>query len=243
MSTYVYGIVRSTSAPDPSALGGVGDPPGEIRLVRSGDLAAVVSTAPEGLLPKRRDLSAHHDVLMFLGERGAVLPMRFGAVAPDDAEVTSELERGRQRYEELLDRLEGRVEFNVKVSHVEEAALRAVLTEDPELRQANERLVAAGGGSPPDRMAFGEQVAHALEDLERHHADLVTPPLAALAERVVTGPPVGTSLANLSLLVPRERMKEVESEVDGLRRSFGPLMEFQLNGPLPPYSFVDDPDE
>lgn len=241
MSTYVYGIVRSPSAPDTSALAGVGDPPGEVRLVRSGDLAAAVSTAPEGLLPKRRDLNAHQDVLMHLGERGAVLPMRFGAVAPDDGEVASELELGSRRYEDLLDRLTGRVEFNVKVSLIEEAALRVVLTEDAGLRRANERLVAEGGGSPADRMAFGEQVANALEDLAHEHADVVTRPLAALAERAVMGPPVSASLANVSLLVPRERMDGVGREVDQLRQSLGHLLEFRMNGPLPPYSFVDDP--
>lgn len=243
MSTYVYGIVRNPSASDPTALTGVGDPPSEVRLVRSGDLAAAVSTAPEGLLPKRRDLGAHQDVLVSLGEQGSVLPMRFGAVAPDDQAVAGELDLGRRHYEDLLDRLEGRVEFNVKVSHIEEAALRVVLTEDTELHRANERLRATEGGSPAERIAFGEQVAHALEELERDHADAVTRPLAALAERVAVGPPVNTCLANVSLLVPRERMDDVSREVDELRRTLGHLMEFRLNGPLPPYSFVDEPGE
>lgn len=242
MSTYVYGIVHGPSAPDPTALTGVGDPPAEVRLVRSGGLAAAVSTAPEGLLPKRRDLGAHQDVLMSLGERGAVLPMRFGAVAPDDRAVARELDTGRRRYEDLLDRLEGRVEFNVKAFHLEEAALRVVLAEDEGLRRSNERLRAAGGGSPSDRMAFGEQVAHAVEELERNHADVVSRPLAALADRVVAEPPAGGYLANVSLLVPRKRMDDVGREVDELRRTLGHLMEFRLNGPLPPYSFVDEPD-
>ncbi|WP_017605270.1 GvpL/GvpF family gas vesicle protein [Nocardiopsis alkaliphila] len=239
MSTYVYGIVRRTPTVDPSTLTGVGAPPAKVRLIEEGDLSAAVSTTSEDLLPKRRDLAAHQDVLMRLGERGPVLPMRFGALAPDDEAVATELHDNASRYTELLDRLEGCFEFNVKVSHVEEEALRVVLTEDEGLRAANERLRAMGGGGPDERMAFGERVSHALEDLREHHASALLPVLTASAEEVVTGSPVEGYLANVSLLVRQERAQEVLETVEELRRTMGRLMEFHLNGPLPPYSFVE----
>lgn len=240
MSTYVYGIVRGAPTLDPTSLTGVGNPPAEVRLVHGGGLSAAVSTAPEDLLPKRRDLAAHQNVLMTLGERGPVLPMRFGALAPDDEAVCTELRDGAHRYTAFLDRLEGCFEFNVKVSHVEEEALRIVLTEDSGLRMANERLRAMGGGGPDERMAFGERVSHALEELRRQHAWALMPVLTASAEDAVMGSPVEGCLANVSLLVRQEREKEVLDTVEELRRSMGRLMEFHLNGPLPPYSFVEE---
>ena len=70
MSTYVYGIAASSHPSLPEGMGGVGDPPREVRILREGDLAAVVSEAPEGLRPKRKDLLAHQNVLSEAGAAG-----------------------------------------------------------------------------------------------------------------------------------------------------------------------------
>jgi hypothetical protein len=82
VSTYVYGIARKSHPRLPEKMGGVGDPPRPVRIVETGKLAALVSDAPEGLRPKRRDLLAHQSVLAEAGEAGPVLPMRFGASPP-----------------------------------------------------------------------------------------------------------------------------------------------------------------
>lgn len=44
MSTYVYGIIRASHSSLPKDTDGIGDPP---RPVREGELAAIVSDAPE----------------------------------------------------------------------------------------------------------------------------------------------------------------------------------------------------
>ena len=96
MSTYVYGISASSHPALPAGMAGVGDPPVTVRVLKEQGLAAVVSDAPEGLRPKRRDLLAHQNVLAEAGAAGCVLPMRFGSVAPDDDSVTGVLaENGR----------------------------------------------------------------------------------------------------------------------------------------------------
>lgn len=58
MGTYVYGIVRASHSPLPQDLEGIGEPPRPVRVMRQGELAAIVSDAPEELRPKRRDLLA-----------------------------------------------------------------------------------------------------------------------------------------------------------------------------------------
>jgi hypothetical protein len=91
VSTYVYGITAASHPGLPEGMGGVGDPPLPVRVLREGELAALVSDAPEGLRPKRRELLAHQNVLSEIGADGCVLPMRFGSVAPDDEAVTGVL--------------------------------------------------------------------------------------------------------------------------------------------------------
>ena len=51
MPLHVYGVVRS-ARPDPSSVDGVGTPPGHIGLVRSGELAAAVSTIEPDFEPR-----------------------------------------------------------------------------------------------------------------------------------------------------------------------------------------------
>ncbi|GAB3213782.1 GvpL/GvpF family gas vesicle protein [Marinactinospora thermotolerans] len=238
MSTYVYGIVRSSHPLRLDGRAGVGDPAPPVRRIEAGDLVAVVSDAPEGLRAKRRDLTAHQEVLDLLGEQGAVLPMRFGTVAPDDGAVTEELTRAAAYYEDLLARLDGRTEVNVKAFHNEDAALREVLREDAGLRSANEALRAAGGGTPAERVAFGERVALVLDEHRRRDADRVVEKLRPHAEEIALGPQVDGCVANVSLLVERSRMAEVEQAVQELRSSLGWLMDIRMHGPLPPYSFV-----
>jgi hypothetical protein len=73
-------------------------------------------------------------VLETLSAAGSVVPMRFGTVAPDDDAVVAELARAAGRYTELLTRLAGHVERNVKGAHQEDVLLADLLAGNPELR-------------------------------------------------------------------------------------------------------------
>ncbi|ASU58848.1 MULTISPECIES: GvpL/GvpF family gas vesicle protein [Nocardiopsis] len=243
MSTYVYGIVRDDESLDGVKLSGVGQDAAPVRFVRAYGVAAAVSDAPEGLRAKRRDLEAHQNVLQDLAQARGVLPLRFGAVSEDDDAVAAELARFADHYSVLLDQLQGRVEFNVKASHNEEAALRAVLRADEGLRARNEELKAAGGGTPAERMAFGEQVSQAVEELRRRDAEAVLKPLEGLAERVSAWPAVDGGLANASFLVHRDRTEDFLREAARVQQELASYMEVRVNGPLPPYSFVASPQQ
>jgi hypothetical protein len=241
MSTYVYGIVHEDDAPDVSRLTGVGEPPTALRLVTARGLAAVVSTAPENLRAKHRDVSAHQVVLEELARRGPLLPLRFGSLAPDDDAVASELERSSSHYGRLLGDLADRVEVNVKAAYPEDAALRTVLSQDAGLRAANDELRAKGGGTPSERIDFGERISAALEALRESSTDRLASALAAHADQVTRITPIGQDFANISLLVHRDKVADLTRRVDALREAQDGLLEIRVNGPLPPYSFVTGP--
>ena len=238
MSTYVYGIAASSHPSLPEDMGGVGDPPCTIRILKAGELAAIVSDAPEGLRPKRRDLLAHQSVLSEAAGGGSVLPMRFGSVAPDDSAVTEVLVERAEHYRERLTALAGRVEYNVKASHDQEAVLQRVVAGNPELRALIEAGRQAGGGSYDDRLRLGEMAAGAVQSLEEEDAAELRNLLEPTAEAVSAGPESTGWLANLSLLVPRDAADEFVGAVEEIRKSH-PHLELRVNGPLPPYSFVE----
>ncbi|WP_329473269.1 GvpL/GvpF family gas vesicle protein [Streptomyces sp. NBC_01723] len=238
MSTYVYGITAATHPALPEETGGVGDPPREIRILKQGGLAAVVSDAPEGLRPKRRELLAHQTVLSEVGAEGCVLPMRFGSVAPDDSAVTGVLAERAEHYEERLQALDGRVEYNIKATHNEEAVLHHVMAQNPEIRALADANRQAGGGSYENKIQLGEMVAAAVKGKEAEDATTLERALESDADAVSVGPESTGWLANVSFLVKQGSAEEFLAAVERARRDM-PHLEVRVNGPLPPYSFVE----
>jgi len=238
VSTYVYGITAGSHPALPKGTGGVGDPPRPVRLLKQGELAALVSDAPEGLRPKRKELLAHSNVLAEAGEGGCVLPMRFGSVAPDDDTVAGVLAERAEHYKERLTALDGKVEYNVKASHAEEAVLHRVLAGNPELRAMTEANRQAGGGSYEQRLQLGEMVAAAVKAQEAEDATDVQHTLQPAADAVSVGPDSSGWLVNVSFLVDRDGAETFLTAVEQLR-SGHPHLELRVNGPLPPYSFVE----
>lgn len=238
MSTYVYGITARSHPALPEGMTGVGEPPLPVRILTAGDLAAVVSDAPEGLRPKRRDLLAHQNVLAETGAGGCVLPMRFGSVATDDDAVTQVLGERAEHYAERLRELDGKVEYNIKATHVEEAVLHLVMAENEQVRSLAEANRRSGGGSYDDKIRLGEMVAAAVQAKEAEDAGGVQGLLGPAAAAVSAGPESTGWLLNVSYLVPRDTAEEFLATVEQVRKSH-PHLDLRINGPLPPYSFVE----
>jgi hypothetical protein len=239
MGKYVYCFTDAEHPLPLDGLRGVGSDGPQLRAIHHQMLAAVVSDAPEGLRPKRRDLVAHETVVETLSAAGSVVPMRFGTVAPDDDAVVAELARGATRYAELLTRLAGHVERNVKGIHQEDALLADLLIDHPELRARNESLRASGGGNQTDRMAFGEQMNLAVEQRRTRDAAYVVAALRPLAMLDRHAPPVKDCFVNVSFLVPSAAQDDFDAVVARLQTAMQGYAELRASGALPPYSFVD----
>lgn len=240
MNSYVYGIVRASPSPLRQDMDGIGDPPRPVRVLRQGELAALVSDAPDQLRPKRRVLLAHQRVLEEAGAGGVVLPMRFGSAAPDDDTVTAVLAERADHFLERLRALDGTAEYNIKANHDEEAVLRLIMADDDDIRSLAEANREAGGGTQEQRIRLGEMIAAAVQAREATDADLLSQALEPMAEAVSAGPQSTGWLANVSFLVERGSAERFLAAVDEFRQAH-PHLELRVNGPLPPYSFVDTP--
>ena len=143
---YVYGVIPADSRARPKGSGIGGK---SLRLVASGELAAITSDVPEGPLEAGRDeLMAHSQVLAeSLDAARAVLPMRFGVVMPSDDSVRKELlDAFRPDLESQLDEMDGKIEMNLKGIYDEAAVLREVVAENREIAALREAISSA----PPD---------------------------------------------------------------------------------------------
>ncbi|MGW6527555.1 GvpL/GvpF family gas vesicle protein [Streptomyces venezuelae] len=123
---YVYAVCRPLAAPLAADLTGVGgEPP---RQLVHGDLVALVGPVPErdfAEAPLRAHLEdldwlsetarAHQRVIDALTTVTCPLPLRLATVFRDDSGVRAMLEDGAERFHRVLDRIDGRVEWGVKV--------------------------------------------------------------------------------------------------------------------------------
>lgn len=234
---YVYAITASDHPLRLDGLRTVGQAGGSPRAVVHGRLAAVVSPAPPDLRPKRRDLAAHQELQERLMADGAVLPMRFGLLAPGDTAVAAALEEKSEEYTRRLAELHGTAEFNLKAARSQDDLLREVLSESGEARRLNERT-RDGNGTHEDRVALGELVAREVDARQRRLADEVVGHLSGLARAGAVAAPAKDDFLNASFLVERARAHEFAAAGQRLARDYGEAYDFRLRGPLPPYSFV-----
>jgi hypothetical protein len=236
MSIYVYGFVRAHQAP-PEAARGVGEPPGTVRSVPEGGLAALVSETTTDTKTRRRDLMAHQDVLMAAGAAGSVLPLRFGCLAHDEDAVRRVLAERAGHFHERLDALEGRQEFNVKAAHREEEVVRLVLAEEPELHALREAQRNRDAADYRERVRFGELIAEAVHARQIVDARRIEQALEPYADAVSPGPGSDAWLANISFLVPDDKVDGFRTVLDRLDVTEAHL-DVRAYGPLPPYSFA-----
>jgi len=240
-AVYVYGILPGDIELESGATG-VGDPPGEVRVVRQGDLAALVSdidlTKPLG---RPDDLFAHEELLDATAAEVPVLPLRFGAlVSSDDAVADELLAAHHDEFAAALRQLEGRVEYVVRGRYDEQGILREVLEENPQAA----RLAKQIRGADPDatrelRIQLGEILNTEVAAKREKDTRAVGDAAAGLVEASVVRPPASElDAAYTAFLVRTDAADELEEAVSRLARDWGGRVDLNLIGPLAAYDFV-----
>ncbi|MET9494838.1 GvpL/GvpF family gas vesicle protein [Streptomyces sp. NPDC006552] len=232
---YVYAVVPA-GTPLPAGAEGVGSPPGAVRTVGAGPLAAVVSAAPAPLRARRRDLMAHQNLLTALAETGPVLPMRFGAVTPDEQTLRERLTAAEADHLATLERLAGHVEINIKAMPARDA-LAALVTGDATVRRLRDAARRRPGYEADVRL--GEAVATALSRRAAEAGRRALQSLASMARAAATGPDVQGCALNVSFLVARADTERFRATAERFAAAHQEHVELRLAGPLPCYSFVD----
>lgn len=242
---YVYAICRPFDAALQAQVTGVdGAPPGQ--LSHHG-LIAVVGTVPEedfGEEPLRRHLEdldwlsatarAHQAVIDALTVVTTPLPLRLATVFRDDAGVRAMMEAREDSFRRTLDRLDGRVEWGVKVYSDAQAAGPAAEPEKPAsgrdyLRQRRQRNKAH-----EEMWESAEKFAHRLHGTLCEGAEdarLHAPQNSALSKET------GRNVLNAAYLVSRSNSEAFVELVEGVKGQ-EPGMRVELTGPWAAYSFA-----
>jgi hypothetical protein len=240
-AAYVYGVVRGGDMPSIEAEGVGGS---VVRQVERDGLAALVSSVPkQGLRVKRRDLHRHLRVIEEAFAATTILPCPFGTVVASTESVEHDLLLSRR--DELLsavERLEGKVQMNVKATYAEPELLRQVVEGNPEIAHLRERTKQLGDAGYYDRLRLGELVAAALAGRRRQDAERLLPELAQSAAEVVADDEEAAVVKG-SFLVSLRELGRFDATLEAVARREQPLIRFEVIGPLPPTAFASAYDE
>jgi hypothetical protein len=232
VTLHLYAVVLADTALPDDTTGVQGQ---TLDVVRSDDLAAVVSAIDVAVEATETDAIAHLDVITSLLDTGPVIPMRFGTIAPDTDAVRHEvIEPSRHEFTEHLRATSDVVEVLVTIQVDEDAALREVLSHDPRLRGAPRHM-----DSLEDRIALGEDIAGRLAAAVREWCDELVRAARGHTEAVTTLDTAEHTSVRLALLVRRDRLADVDTELRQLAPVAGHSVPYDVEyvGPLPPLDF------
>ncbi|PPJ09153.1 gas vesicle protein GvpFL [Nocardia nova] len=240
-AVYVYGIVPADVEPQPHATG-VGDPPGEVTVVRHGDIAALVSPlSSDRPLGTPQDLTAHEKLLDGSAAVAPVLPLRFGAVMTDTDAVENELlEANEDEFHAALVELEGRVQFVIRGRYVENAILRELLDENADAARLRDEIRGKSeDATRNERIMLGEMINQAIETKRAEDTRKVASELEKLDAMVnLRDPTHEEDAVHLAALLETARQDELEELLRRLMSDWDGRVELSLLGPMAAYDFV-----
>jgi hypothetical protein len=246
---YIYGIVPSSEAwpppacsPAPNAFGSAGIDGGTVYTIAHDGVSAVVSDIPNvRIRADRRRLAAHQKVLATLMAKCTVLPISFGAIAHSAKAVRRMLALNHSALAEALLRVKGKVEMGLRVFWDVPNTFEYALRVHPELRCLRDQLF-SGGRQPSydQKIALGQTFERIRDEDRKMSTERVLAVLDACCvdiKELTLGNE--RDVMNLAGLIRRDAQPEFDRSVLEAAKLFDDNWCFKVNGPWPPYDFVE----
>lgn len=239
---YMYCIIR---CPEPRRFSshGLGEWGETVYTINYQDLAVVVSDSPVIEYDNtRRNMMTHTLVLEEVMRDGAILPVRFGIVAPSSEVIQAQLLQ--RRYNEflgLLARMEGRLEVGLKAFWYEQVIFQEIIDQNPAIRQLRDRLLGyTVEETYHDRIHLGEMIELAMNNKRDEDAAKLLSRLRPLADETrINKVLTDRMVLNAAFLLHREREPEFDAAIQALDAELGQRLIFKYVNNAPPYNFVN----
>ena len=171
---YVYCIIESNDALRFGPIG-IGADPSDVYTVHYKNLAAVVSDAPlEVLDSTRENVLAHERVNETVMRDHTVIPMSFGTIFKPREDIVELLRSAAEAFGDVLNKMQNKLEFGLKVLWDRDQAIREVEYEDEDISRLKKEISGQKGPTYFARMQYGRLIDSALQSRsERYVADIL----------------------------------------------------------------------
>jgi hypothetical protein len=236
---YVYCIIE---APDPLRFGpiGIGADPSDVHTVHFRNLAAVVSDAPLEVLDSTREhVLAHERVNETVMREHTVIPMSFGTIFKTREDIVELLRSAAEAFGDVLNKMQNKLEFGLKILWDREQAIREVESEDEDIGRLKKEISGQKGPTYFARMQYGRLVDAALQSRSERYVAEILDELRDVSVASRINKPIGDKMImNAAFLISRDREAAFDSRVKLIASRFDRLT-FKYTGPWPPYNFVN----
>lgn len=243
MGIHLYGIFFCA---EEHPLGCRGLKDGEVYSVGRCGIAVAVSHLPSSAFTTRtreellRGVVAHQRVLEEIMLHHTVLPVKFGTILQEEAEVRLALEQGKRPLAEALEAMQGKVEVEVVATWNLEAIFQSIAAE-PSIARLKQEIAQRGDQeTTQDRIELGRLVKAALEARRVAYQREMLPLLQEAALELQLNPRLGQDsvVINAALLLDGAGSEGLERCIQALDQRYEGRLSFRCVGPLPPYSFA-----
>jgi hypothetical protein len=236
---YVYCIIDSG---DPLRFGliGIGADPSDVYTVHYKNLAAVVSDAPlEVLDSTRENVLAHERVNETVMREHTVIPMSFGTIFKTREDIVELLRSAAEAFGDVLDKMQNKLEFGLKVLWDRDQAVREVEHEDEDISRLKKEISGQKGPTYFARMQYGRLIDSALQSRSEQCVADILDQLRDVSVASRVNKPIGDKMImNAAFLIARDQETAFDARVKSIASRFDKLT-FKYTGPWPPYNFVN----
>ena len=236
---YVYCIIESTEALRFGPVG-IGADPSDVYTVHYKNLAAVVSDAPlEVLDSTRENVLAHERVNETVMREHTVIPMSFGTIFKTRDDIVELLRSAAEAFGDVLNKMQNKLEFGLKVLWDREQAIRDVEAEDEDVRRLKKEISGQKGPTYFARMQYGRLIDSALQARSERYVAEILEQLREVSVASRINKPIGDKMImNAAFLISRDQESAFDTKVKSIAARFDKLT-FKYTGPWPPYNFVN----
>ncbi len=236
---YVYCIIQSD---EHLSFGhaGIGSEPTEVSTVSYRDIAAVASDTPlEVYDPTRENVLAHERVNETVMQQFTVIPMSFGTVFRTEEDIVELLRSAYDAFKDVLVKMQGKLEFGLKVLWEPDLIIQEIEKEDENLRLLRQEIQSQRGSTYFARMQYGRLVDSLLQERSEELASEIMISLGDVSVASRANKPIGEKMIlNAAFLVGRNREEDFDARVKEVAGRYDHLS-FKYTGPWPPYNFVN----
>ncbi len=207
----------------------------EFELAGDGD-----SSSQGRLRPTRANMLPYHTVLSEVMKTTTIVPMKFGYAAPGEEAVRNGVVVDRARIDELLDRVDGRVQMSLQIKWGVDNFFEQFVAMDADLRELRDEIFAAGDApSFEEQFALGKMFAERMavhrDEQERRIVEGLGP---CFQDHRELAPRSEEMVADLAFLVDRDGVAAFTEQLHRTAEGFPDEYVFACRGPLAPFDFV-----
>jgi len=156
-------------------------------------------------------------------------------------DVTELLRSTYQAFSEVLDKMQDKIEFGLKVLWDRDKVVTSLEQDNEEIRRLKDEISRHTSSSTYfARMQLGRLVESSLEETSQRYVADIHERLKGVAVASRSNKPIGDRMIlNAAFLVDRAKETEFDERVKEISRKYEDILTFKYSGPWPPYNFVN----